>query len=321
MLKKLILIGVLICCFCLKASADNGIVISNNYFSFIMPNDTKGIYTVEKIGNGIYINEKVSKKAGLIGFAFGLKIYQNPGDYVGFDGYKKIGELTDKKGVIYDMVLVRPTDVVLSEGEAVQKNFDKLYAVGDNVEIKGINGSKYVKDKGMKGEDLYGEVLKKYKKAFTEKWTAKQYKDAGMGDVFPALNQSKIGYAYYDVNSDGIDELIIGEINNGKKKGSFYDIYTMVNRNPKIVLKGSDVKQYFVCNDNFLCVDETLKGKKQNNLSVYGLNKNSTKTYQQAIFNYDLDKRDMSKKEFNERKSVYSSNYKKFSFIPFSELK
>lgn len=39
-------------------------------------------------------------------------------------------------------------------------SYMRLYELGKNRDIKGINGAKYIKDGGTKGEDLYKEVLK-----------------------------------------------------------------------------------------------------------------------------------------------------------------
>ena len=306
MFKKVTVIAALLCCFSLRASAET---ISNNFFSFIMPDDTKGTYTVEKFDNGIYIAEKISQKTEFGGFAFGLKVFKNPEDYATFDGFKKIGELTAKNGVIYDMVLMRPTDVQYGDGEEIKKNYDRLYEVGNNVEIKGINGNKYVKHKGMKGEDLYSDILNNYK---------------GAG----------LGYVYYDINSDGIEELIIGKIAKGKSKGIIHEFYTMVNRKPKLILRLDDTDRYFICNDNFVCREEYAKN--QNRMTVYILENNSNYLHSQMVFTYDKikDKKNpwfiryggfsgknqhVDKKVFNETKSIYANSYKKFDYIPFSK--
>ena len=326
MIKKLfvsiiLVVSLLISCSYVKAAANNDLEISNKYFSITMPNDTKGLYVVMKENNGIDIFEKVSKNAGLIGYAFGLRIYKNPEDYVYSDGCTKVGELTDKNGVIYDMVLERPTDVVLSEGEKVQENFDRLYEVGNNVEIKGINGSKYVKGKGMKGEELYEKVLNKYKTALAQKWSSyEEFKKEDFNSVFYVLAQSKgnlfdkVGYTYYDINSDGIEELIIGKIAKGNSKGMIYDIYTMVNRAPKRVPFTFDKVELFVCNDIFLCYNYS-STKKSGKTTVFGLNKNSTKLYTHNEFSYDK-----KKKDYDDMMSAYG-DYKRFDFVPFSKLK
>lgn len=293
-----------------KASLNNsGFEVSNNYFSFTLPDAAKGTYTVNKENNGIFICEKISEKSGLGGLAFGIKIFKNPEDYAKMTGSKKLGELTDKNGTIYDMVLMRPSEIRYGEGKQIEENYNRLYNLADNIEIIGINGNKYVKQKGMKGKDLYSDILNNYKGA-------------------------RLGYVYYDINSDGIDELIIGKITNGKSKGIIHEFYTMVNRKPKLILRLDDTDRYFICNDNFVCREEYAKN--QNRMTVYVLENNSEYLHSQMVFTYDKikDKKNpwfiryggfsgknqhVDKKVFNETKSIYANSYKKFDYIPFSK--
>lgn len=304
-----------------------------------MPSDTKNTYTAEKRDNGIYFCEKVSKKTGMSGFAFGLKIYKNPNDYITADGNKKIGELTDKNGNVYDMVLVRPTDVNYGDGEKIQQDFTRLYDFGDVVgeNIKGINGSVYYNNRGMKGEDLYGEILNKYKTAITERWDSSKCSTEGLYSFYMLTSKlgkkslKKIGYTYYDINGDGIDELLIGEITKGKSKGIIRDIYTMVNRKPKQVTDG----KFFICNERYLWSEFNLKPKETTTI-IYFLKKNSTEIIPYIIFKQDDNKNVknpyavtygvygkpgfITKKEFNERKNAYN-DFKRFDYTPFSEFK
>ena len=44
--------------------AHNRLEVSNEYFSFVMPKEAKGTYSVGKEDNGIYICEKISQRKG-----------------------------------------------------------------------------------------------------------------------------------------------------------------------------------------------------------------------------------------------------------------
>ena len=144
---------------------------------------------------------------------------------------------------------------------------------------------------------------------------------------------NKTGYAYYDVNGDGIEELFIGEITNDNYKGIIYDIYTMVNRTPKHVASGGNRDRYFVCDDYFLC-NEYISGALENGWLVYNLVENSTELFPQVGFKYDAYSNknnpwfisydfannkweNVSKKQFDDRKTVFN-DYKRFEYIPFS---
>lgn len=298
-------------------AGNNNLEISNGYFSLIMPNETKNTYSAEKIENGIYISEKISAKSGLGGFAFGLKIFKSPKDYADNEDYKKIGELTDKKGNLYDMVLIKPRELYYGDGEVIAENFARLYDYADNVEIKGVNGSKYFKNQGTKGENLYGEVLKQYKSGIK--------KESSM---------NKIGYAYYDLNSDGTDELFIGKITKGKTKSTIYEVYTMVDRKPAHVVSGEKENRLFVCNDNLLWNEVSSSGR--NSVSIDTLKRNSIKLDNYISFIHDTksnkakpwfisygnngNPENVSKIIFNETKSFYT-DFKQFDFVPLSNLK
>ncbi len=352
MIKKLpflvvLIFAMLVGCIYTKAETNNinNLVVSNRYFSFTMPEDTKGTYIVSKEdeNNAIYICEKISMESNMDGCAFGVAIFKSPSEYADTPGNKKLGELTTKKGVVYDLVLLKAREIYYGEGKEVEKNFNRLYDTADKIEVKGINGNKYVKGKGMKGEDLYGAVLKKYKKAFVENWTEdKKYEDAGMGYMYYYLAKGKInmldnvGYAYYDVNDDGIDELLIGGIYDDGYKGVIFDLYTMVNRKPTLVFSGDNSDNaFFVCNNNFIC-NEYSESEKYETRGIYSIEQNSAtmNILIRYIYDENANKKNpwfMSVGLSDERKSVKKkdvlrdikiyNDYKKFDYIPFSQVK
>lgn len=324
-----------------KASAqiDNCQEISNKYFSFTMPSNTEGTYIVEKRNNAIYIIEKTSAESGEGGFAFGFNIFKNPKDYAKLEDYTKIGELTDKNGILYDVILERPVENRCGDEEKTIENFLRLYDSAKNIEIKGVNGSIYNKNQGMKGEDLYKEILGKYKQAIEEHWNYSRIKQENLESVSKVLVENKkaslkkIGYAYYDINSDGIDELFIGEIS--KSNGTIYDMYTIVNRKPKNVFSQYNRQEkYYVCNDNLLC-EEICNTKDKKMFAVHTLENNSTNRplLVEYMYNKELNRENpwfrtytagnqyerISKETYNQEISTFD-DYKKFNYIPLSKL-
>ena len=193
----------------------------------------------------------------------------------------------------------------------------------------------------MKGEELYGEVLKKHIQAINNNWGYNQYQNAGISILYSAAAKNsdkalkKVGYAYYDINSDGIDELFIGEISKGKKISPIFDIYTIVDRKPVHVASSSKTDKYFVCDDSYLC-RELLVSHNKNTFVVNFINGNSSKLNRQVeyMYNSDLDKNNqwlrafgitdnyenISKEMFTQGKN-YFNEYKKFNYIPLSEIK
>lgn len=307
-------------------------IFKNKLFSISMPEELDGVYEVKTEKDKISFYHKASKKAGYGGFAFGIKAYLNPADHAVLPGSKKIGELTDKKGNLYDVVVKHPTDVQYDYIQSPQppKSFKMLYEQGDNANIIGVNGSTYYKNQGMKGEDLYKSVLEKHLKAIKQKWDSEKLEAENMSYMYNIIDsKDKIGYTYYDVNADGIDELLIGEIAEGSWKGVVYDIYTMVNRKPQHVASGGSRDRYYICNRSFVC-NEYSAGAKESGVGVYILVENSTKLFPQVNFKFDeyenpenpyfiaySDNKweNVTEKTFNERKKVFEK-YERFDFIP-----
>ena len=228
------------------------------------------------------------------------------------------------------MVLKHPTDVQYdyTKGPQAPDNFKRLYNLGETVNIQGVKGATYFKNQGMKGKDLYKKVLEKHLTAINKKWDSTKLENENMSYMYNIIPQDKIGYAYYDINADGIEELLIGEIADGAWKGVIYDIYTMVNRKPKHVVSGGERNRYFVCDDSFVC-NEYSSGAMESGVRVYNLVENSTELYPQINFKYDEYEnpknpyfisysdekwKNVSEEEFNERKRVFEK-YERFEFI------
>ena len=306
-------------------------IIKNRLFSITVSGKLKGFYEAKKEKDKISVYHTESKKAGFGGFVFGIKAYKNPSDYASLPGGRKIGELVNKKGQIYDMVLKYPTDVQYDYTKGVNppETFKRLYDLGEWINIQGVNGAVYYKKQGTKGKELYKDILQKHITAINEKWDSIKLEKENLSYMYNIIPKEKIGYAYYDVNADGIDELLVGEIGDGAWKGVIYDIYTMVDRKPQHVISGGNRNRYYVCDDAFVC-NEYSSGALESGVRVYNLVENSTELYPQVSFKYDGyanpkkpyfisysdDKwENVTEQYFNERKKVFEK-YERFNFIP-----
>ena len=317
---------------CINKS-ENIYMTQNKLFSVTMPDELKGIYKIKAEKDKLSVYHKDSEKAGFGGFAFGIKAYKNPAEHAVLPGSRKLGELTDKNGILYDIVIKYPTDVQYdyTKNTKVPESYKSLYNLGENINIQGINGSRYFKNQGTKGKDLYNDILKKHITAINEKWDSIKLEQEDMSYMYNLTD--KIGYTYYDVNADGIDELLIGEISDGNWKGIIYDIYTMVNRKPAHVISGGSRNRYYVCDNAFIC-NEYSSGAMESGVRVYILVENSTELFPQVSFKYDgyanpqkpwflsygseinNDKwENVSEEELNNRKKIFTT-YKRFDFIP-----
>lgn len=320
---------------CTFAAEDNYTVVKNKLFSVALPVELKGTYKIRKEKDKISVFHKDSEKAGFGGFAFGIKAYKKPSDHANLPGGRKIGELTDKKGNLYDVVLKYPTDVQYdyTKNTDVPKSYALLYDFGEKADIQGVNGSIYYKNQGMKGEELYKNILQKHVTALKEKWDSVKLEQENMSYMYNLTD--KIGYIYRDINANGIDELLIGEIAKGVWKGVIYDIYTMVDRKPHHVISGGSRDRYYVCDDVFVC-NEYSSGAMESGVRVYILEENSTELFHQVSFKYDEyenkenpwfirygcaedDWENVSEEKFKERKKVFE-RYERFDYTPLNTV-
>ena len=270
-----------------------GETLENSLFSITMPADYAGIFQAEVNETRISVYDKASAEANCGGYAFGIIAFANPSDYAGIPGGRKIGELTTPDGMIYDIVLDFPTDVQwdVTKGE-MPESYGKLYHSGEEIarQMTGNNGNVFVYGAGAKGNGLYGDILKKHISAVTEHWDADRLEAENMSPMYASITAGTdkdpltvIGYAYYDVNGDGIEELLIGEIAEGDWKGVIYDVYTMVDRSPAHVISGWSRNRYYAGERAFL-YQEYSNGAMESGTVIYDLASNSTTLWPQVSF-------------------------------------
>ena len=318
--------------------------VSNGLFTILMPDKTEGIYTAEVDKNNIYIYDTVSLNGGFGGFAFGLEAHESPAEYDGLPYVRKLGELVSKNGKLYDIVLTRPTDVQFDYENKNDKTYSVLYKLGESIEknISGTKNNKFIIGQGMKGEELYKDVLKKYKTALTGNLNTEKLRSKNISIKFGSNFQNKedvlnnFGYKYFDINDDGIDELFIGEIVKGSNNNPVYDIYTMVNRKPTHVISANLNENYFACDKSFVCKEYFMRGGESGKI-VYFLPANTIELSPQVGFkiseldnpkkpwfvSYDSEFKkweNVDEKFYKERKAIFD-NYEKMEFIPFSKVK
>ena len=325
------------------------VALSNEIFSIEVPSKFDGLYDTEIDEHTINIIDKESKDAGNPGWVFGIQTFENPSDYAG-GPVEKVGELKLNNGKSYDVVLSYPTESQFGfNADGTNKEMPEKYkslrdARQDIVKtVVGKAGEKISLGAGMKGEDLYKDVLNKYLTAIKEGWDASKLEEENMSTMYSLMAMGEgnaldtAGYAYRDINNDGIDELLIGEISDGEWQGIIYDIYTMVDRKPTHVVSGWDRNRYFYCDNGFI-VNDYSNGAYDSGVAVYVLTNNSTELVFQFAYKNDetvdannpwfisYSKHDdemqweaTTEADYNEREEKYSKHIA-LSYKPFSTL-
>ncbi|WP_026528108.1 hypothetical protein [Butyrivibrio sp. VCD2006] len=316
-------------------------VFSTKYFEITIPDNIADLATVETSDDRIDIYDKESKDAGFGGLIVSLWAVPVPKEYAG-GPYVKIGELSDKNNNTCEMIRGSATEIQWDYNiEEMPENFKK---VNDSVDaiiasIIGINGYDYNEGAGMKGADLYGDVLEKYVTAVNEDWDANKYEAEDMSPQFVEVTAaaddklSAIGYAYADINCDGIDELFLGEIADGDFKGVVYDVYTMVDGAPAHVISGTARNRYFNYDNDFL-VNEWSGGADESGTDLLALMNNDTELVYQVGYKYDgyTDEKNpwyrsydgqeyeqIDEAAFKSSTDEFAAGYVRFDYTPLSE--
>lgn len=271
-------------------------VLSNEKFNIEVPKRFDGLYDTEVNDHTINLYDKEQKAKGNPGWLFGIQVFENVADWA-TGPTEKIGEIS-LNGKQCDVIISYPTESqfgfsddgkLLDMPEKYKSMYDARYEIASTV--SGNNGEKIVVGAGKKGEDLYKYVLNKHLTAVKESWDSSKLESENMSPMYNEISSSgdglsTIGYVYKDINIDGIDELLIGEITDGEFKGIVYDIYTMVDRKPEHVVSGWDRNRYFILDSGFIR-NEYSNGADESGVNIYDLTKNTTDLFIQVAYKYD----------------------------------
>lgn len=326
------------------AEAENTVItgeeISNSLFTITIPAECEGTYEADIQDDQITIFEKEAKAEGYGGMAFTVWARELPSEFAG-GPYTKKGEITGADGKKYEVVLGYATEVQwnFEKSEEAPEAYDKLYNAADLVveNMKGTDGNTFEYGAGCKGEDLYGDIVEKYKTAFDEGWDAAKYEENDMSPELFALTKDggleNVGIAYFDVNLDGIDEMFVGTLKDDEIKGTVYDIYTMVDGVPTHVVSGNARDRYYAYNS--FIVNEFSGGAQEYGKNVYDLPANDTELNLQWATKYDAYENEkqpwficysdekwenVSEEDFTQREAA-SDDYTKLDYKPLSEIK
>lgn len=253
-------------------------VLSTDILTLTIPDEFKGKFLAIISDDEISIYDKECYEDGFAGFVFSV-IANRDNEVVAGGLYTKVGEVTAADGTVYDVCMSYPSDMQwdYTKYDGAPENYAKLSEASTSIveSAKGNNGATFKYGAGLKGEELYPEIIKKYTDAFKAGWDADKLEEAGMSPEFYALAQAegdkafeKIGYAYRDISNDGVDELMVGIIGDGNEPSTVYDVYTVVNREPVPVTSGTARNFYYAMEYGGL-TNVFFSGAEENGIRVY----------------------------------------------------
>ena len=113
----------------------------------------------------------------------------------------------------------------------------------------------------------YSSILDKYHQAISENWDFQKLSDNSLNymcSYYSGTGLNDIGYAYYDINSDGVNELLIGLT---AETHNVLDIYSLVNGTPTLIAQSGERDMYSICKNGY--ISETASNGAANSFYVY----------------------------------------------------
>ena len=318
--------------------------VSNSMFSIQMPEGTEGTYLAYSYDDDKEINiyDKACNEDGYTGFAFGVCLAENYGEYGGMR--TKIGELTDENGKLYHVLISFPSEVQwdFNKSENAPATYSALYDNARDIAstLEPVGGGEYVDGGGCKGEEIYGELVKEIVTNVKDAKNSNELEDKELSPVYFAMTMGShpedpllnIGVAYYDFNLDGVDEMVMGDMSNGQ----IYDIFTTVDGKPTHVASGN-WRDYYMLHGAVLS-EHVSELASVSVVHTYELIPNSTELFQQ--YSLKLDETDgaqykwsvsydngetweeMTEDEYNDRLSniLNFTSDKEAQFVPLGDF-
>ena len=272
----------------------NEVTLSNKVFSISPDKQFDNQYTTKVADTYIELYDVESVSKGNPGLLFAICAFENPSDWAG-GPHEKVGELTLNSGKLYDIIIGYPTESQFGfDTTEMPAKYKAMYDARFDIAktVTGLNGEKIDMGAGAKGENLYKDILNAHLDVLKNDVDSNELESKNMSPMYNAIKtggddyMSQVGYVYYDVNIDGIDELIIGEISDDNVAGIIYDMYTMVDRKPAHVVSGWDRNRYYVSGGGMI-ENEYSDGADSSGMDVYILNSNSTDFTFQLGVKYD----------------------------------
>ena len=97
-------------------------------------------------------------------------------------------------------------------------------------------------------DEVYAEQIERYKTPLSEKWSEEQYFENGLSALpyyyYDGNPLDNVGFGFVDLDNDGHWELIIGAILNAEQDPAVFEVWTLVDGEPVMLVQGSSRNRY-----------------------------------------------------------------------------
>lgn len=117
------------------------------------------------------------------------------------------------------------------------------------------------------GYPEYDEIVNQYYNGMALNWSTEDFREHNLCYLAGyETGVDRIGYCVRDINGDGVDELMIGRIDEYSDPGMFYDLYTMIDGQRVMVKSSGERDRYYLCQDQTIANE----GSSGAALSIWG---------------------------------------------------
>ncbi|MDO4340426.1 MAG: lysozyme inhibitor LprI family protein [Eubacteriales bacterium] len=137
------------------------------------------------------------------------------------------------------------------------------------------------------GNEKYDAIIRKYIEGINCQWDMNQFAENGLNYLTGYTSSlDEMGYCLLDLDQNGVDELLIGCVNDEDYVGMFYDLYTFAGKEPVLLASSSERDRYYLCEDYTIANEGS--GSAQTSAFGYYLLDGSELTLKEAVM-YDGD--------------------------------
>lgn len=116
----------------------------------------------------------------------------------------------------------------------------------------------------------YEELIRKTEQGLQTRWSELAPEELGVSDVFRRADDVPLGWVRLDVNGDGVEELLFGEITPAGEASTVFDLFCLVGGQLLHPVTGWEFNRWYVLTDGHLMNEASSSGFDVYR-SVYGL--------------------------------------------------
>lgn len=146
-------------------------------------------------------------------------------------------------------------------------------------------------------DTIYAEQIARYHTALSEKWDEGKYFENGMSALpyyyYAGNPMDNVGFGFVDLDKDGCWELVIGAIQNAEQDPAVFEIWTLVDGAPVMLVQGGSRNRYvlaYVEEDDMWYVVNEASNSAFNHATYYlMLNAGALEVVQGIVFDASAD--------------------------------